>query len=58
MPTDWLQTGEAGVSRALEILREDVDRTLRLLGCRSALDLSSDYVEYPPEWRRRLGERS
>jgi L-lactate dehydrogenase (cytochrome) len=43
--------GEAGVARALEILREDVDRTLRLLGCRSVLDLSSGYVEYPPEWR-------
>ena len=45
--------GEAGVSRALEILREDVDRTLRLLGCRSVLDLSPDYVEYPDEWRSR-----
>ena len=50
--------GEAGVSRALEILREDVDRTLRLLGCRSVLDLSSGYVEYPPDWRRSPGERS
>jgi len=45
--------GEAGVARALEILREDVDRTLRLLGCRSVLDLNSGYVEYPPEWRSR-----
>ncbi len=45
--------GEAGVARALEILRQDVDRTLRLLGCRSVLDLSSGYVEYPPDWRRR-----
>ena len=45
--------GEAGVARALEILREDVDRTLRLLGCRSVLDLSSGYVEYPPDWRSR-----
>ena len=25
--------GEAGVTRALEILRADVDRTLKLLGC-------------------------
>ena len=47
--------GEAGVGRALEMLREDVDRTLRLLGCRSVLDLSSGYVEYPLEWRRSLG---
>jgi L-lactate dehydrogenase (cytochrome) len=44
--------GEAGVFRALDILREDVDRTLRLLGCRSVLDLNSGYVEYPPEWKR------
>jgi L-lactate dehydrogenase (cytochrome) len=50
--------GEAGVARALEILREDVERTLRLLGCRSVLDLTSGYVEYPPEWRRSPGERS
>jgi isopentenyl diphosphate isomerase/L-lactate dehydrogenase-like FMN-dependent dehydrogenase len=47
--------GEAGVARALEIFREDVDRTLRLLGCSSVLDLSSGYVEYPLEWRRSLG---
>lgn len=47
--------GESGVARALEILREDVDRTLRLLGCPSVLDLSSGYVEYPPEWRRSSG---
>ena len=44
--------GEAGVARALEILREDVDRTLRLLGCPSVLDLSSGYVEHPPEWKK------
>ncbi len=50
--------GEAGVSRALEILREDVDRTLKLLGCRSVLELTSGYVEYPHEWRRNPGERS
>jgi hypothetical protein len=32
--------GEAGVARALEILRVDVDRTLKLLGCTSShLDL-------------------
>jgi L-lactate dehydrogenase (cytochrome) len=37
--------GEAGVTRAIQILREDVDRTLALLGCSSigALDLS--YVQ-------------
>jgi len=45
-------TGEAGVTRALEILREDVERTLRLLGCPSVLKLGSGYVEYPPELGR------
>lgn len=42
--------GEAGVSRALNILREGVERTLRLLGCRSVLELDSSYVTYPSEW--------
>jgi L-lactate dehydrogenase (cytochrome) len=36
--------GEAGVARALEILRADVERTLRLLGCPSVAALDSSYV--------------
>jgi len=36
--------GEAGVARALEILRGDVERTLRLLGCPSVAALDSSYV--------------
>jgi isopentenyl diphosphate isomerase/L-lactate dehydrogenase-like FMN-dependent dehydrogenase len=36
--------GEAGVSRALEILRIDVDRTLKLLGCASVTGLDESYV--------------
>jgi len=36
--------GEAGVTRALEILRDDVERTLRLLGCASASQLNPSYV--------------
>jgi len=36
--------GEAGVTRALEILRDDVDRTLRLLGCESIARLHSSYT--------------
>jgi isopentenyl diphosphate isomerase/L-lactate dehydrogenase-like FMN-dependent dehydrogenase len=43
--------GEAGVARALQILREDVDRTFRLLGCRTVSELNSSYVQYPREWR-------
>ena len=37
--------GEAGVSRAIEILRTDVDRTLRLLGCEGVEALDGRYVE-------------
>jgi isopentenyl diphosphate isomerase/L-lactate dehydrogenase-like FMN-dependent dehydrogenase len=36
--------GEAGVARALEILRDDVERTLRLLGCESVARLNSSYI--------------
>jgi isopentenyl diphosphate isomerase/L-lactate dehydrogenase-like FMN-dependent dehydrogenase len=36
--------GEAGVARALEILRADVERTLRLMGCSSIAVLDSSYV--------------
>jgi isopentenyl diphosphate isomerase/L-lactate dehydrogenase-like FMN-dependent dehydrogenase len=36
--------GQAGVARALEILRTDVERTLRLLGCASVRDLDASYV--------------
>jgi len=42
--------GEAGVNRAIEILRADLDRTLRLLGCVSAADLNSSYVNLPRWW--------
>jgi L-lactate dehydrogenase (cytochrome) len=36
--------GEAGVTRALEILRADVERTLRLLGCPSVDQLDRSYL--------------
>jgi L-lactate dehydrogenase (cytochrome) len=42
--------GEAGVDRAIEILRVDVERTLRLLGCTSVQDLDRSYVNVPKEW--------
>ena len=44
--------GEAGVSRALEILRTDVERTVRLLGCASVTALDRSYVEVPASWDR------
>ncbi|MGH7311757.1 MAG: alpha-hydroxy acid oxidase [Candidatus Rokuibacteriota bacterium] len=42
--------GEAGVARAIEILRADLDRTLRLLGCRSVAELDRSYVNVPKTW--------
>jgi L-lactate dehydrogenase (cytochrome) len=42
--------GEAGVNRAVEILRADLDRTLRLLGCASVGELNRSYVNVPKSW--------
>jgi len=46
--------GGAGVTRAIDILRTDVVRTMKLLGCGSIQDLDGSYVEVPPEWLSRL----
>ena len=37
--------GAPGVARALEILRSDIARTMKLLGCRSLTELDRSYVE-------------
>src|SRR5438477_9558685 len=37
--------GPAGVTRAIDILRTDVVRTLKLLGCASVADLDRSYVD-------------
>jgi isopentenyl diphosphate isomerase/L-lactate dehydrogenase-like FMN-dependent dehydrogenase len=42
--------GEAGVDRAIEILRADLERTLRLLGCPSVGQLDRSYVNVPKSW--------
>jgi L-lactate dehydrogenase (cytochrome) len=42
--------GGEGVARAIEILRSDLVRTLKLLGCASIAALDSSYVDVPPEW--------
>ena len=42
--------GEAGVTRAIEILRADLERTLRLLGCPSVSALDRSYVNVPKSW--------
>ena len=39
--------GEAGVARAIEILKADLDRTLRLLGCSSIAELDRSYINLP-----------
>jgi isopentenyl diphosphate isomerase/L-lactate dehydrogenase-like FMN-dependent dehydrogenase len=42
--------GQAGVARALEILRADLERTLKLLGCSSVAALDRSYVNVPSSW--------
>jgi L-lactate dehydrogenase (cytochrome) len=45
--------GEAGVTRAIEILRADLIRTLKLLGVDSTAKLDSSFTDVPAEWRAR-----
>jgi L-lactate dehydrogenase (cytochrome) len=47
--------GEAGVAKAIEILRADLVRTLKLLGCPSVTQLDGSYVDIPPHWRQSAG---
>ncbi len=42
--------GEAGVVRAIEILKADLERTLQLLGCASITALDRSYVNIPKDW--------
>jgi L-lactate dehydrogenase (cytochrome) len=43
--------GEKGVARAIDILRADLVRTLKLLGCPSVAELDASYVRTPASWR-------
>jgi len=43
--------GYHGVKKAIQILWEDVERTMRLLGCPAISDLNESYIEYPREWK-------
>jgi L-lactate dehydrogenase (cytochrome) len=43
--------GGAGVTRAIEILRSDLARTVKLLGCASIAELGPSYVQVPADWR-------
>lgn len=40
--------GEAGAARAIALFREEIDRVLALLGCRSVSALNPDYLVLPP----------
>jgi isopentenyl diphosphate isomerase/L-lactate dehydrogenase-like FMN-dependent dehydrogenase len=42
--------GGAGVARAIEILRTDLVRTLKLLGCASLAALDRSFVDVPADW--------
>jgi len=46
--------GRAGVARAIDILKTDVIRTMKLLGCSAIKDLDGAYVDVPSEWTARL----
>lgn len=46
--------GEGGVNRALQILRNDFERTMRLLGCGTSRDLDLSRIKFPAEWRRSI----
>ena len=43
--------GGAGVARAIDILRTDLVRTMKLLGCGSVAELDSSYVDVPADWQ-------
>jgi isopentenyl diphosphate isomerase/L-lactate dehydrogenase-like FMN-dependent dehydrogenase len=43
--------GDAGVRRAIDLLRTDVIRTMKLLGVGSIADLDDSYVELPAAWQ-------
>jgi L-lactate dehydrogenase (cytochrome) len=42
--------GHAGVGRALEILRTDLERVLHLMGCASLAELNPSLVDVPEAW--------
>jgi len=42
--------GSAGVTRAIDILRTELVRTLKLLGCESTAQLDRSYINVPPDW--------
>jgi L-lactate dehydrogenase (cytochrome) len=49
--------GHAGVVRALEILRADFERVLRLMGCASVANLNPSLLDVPESWRAKSPTR-
>jgi len=43
--------GGKGVALAIEILRTELERTLKLLGCPSVKDLDESYISLPTDWQ-------
>ena len=43
--------GYEGVKKAIQILRDDFERTMRLLGCPTIAELNASYIEYPSSWK-------
>ena len=42
--------GGPGVARTIEILRTDLERTMKLLGCKSMKSLDHSFVKMPSKW--------
>jgi len=42
--------GGPGVARAIDILRADLSRTMKLLGCGSIAELDPSFLELPGDW--------
>ena len=42
--------GRPGVDRVLTLLRQDIDRTMRLVGAKSVAEIDRSLVRVPPEW--------
>jgi (S)-mandelate dehydrogenase len=42
--------GQAGAARAIEIYRDEIDRLMALIGCRSIAELDHDFLVLPPEF--------
>jgi isopentenyl diphosphate isomerase/L-lactate dehydrogenase-like FMN-dependent dehydrogenase len=42
--------GGTGVARSIDILRSDIIRTMKLLGCASVRDLDQSFIDIPTAW--------